>query len=77
MFVMPTIEETTAANVRAELARRNLTQADLAEVLDISQAQVSARLRGRARLHLGEVALIAAFLDVPVSDLVPFEDVTA
>lgn len=71
------IAERTAHNIREEMTRQHLTQADLAEVIDVSQPGISERLRGRRRFQLHEVAMIAAFLDVPLSELVPAEDVTA
>lgn len=59
-----------AATVRAELARKQLLQRDLAEVLGISTAQVSERLAGRTPFRLDELDLIAELLDLPVAVLV-------
>lgn len=73
---MPTITERVAANVRAEMARNNATQTDLAEVLDLPQSSISARVRGRVPFRLDEIELLSAFLDVPLSELIPSEDVT-
>lgn len=54
-----------AANVRAELARRAITQGAVAEALGLSQPQVSARLRGSVMFRIDELLTIAALLDLP------------
>lgn len=61
----------TGANVRAEMARQGVTQADLAARLHVSQTQVSARLRGRVPFDVNELVLIAATLGVPLAALLP------
>lgn len=61
--------ERIAAEVRAILARKRIPQAELAQVLDISQVGVSRRLRGETPLDVNEVALIAAYLGVPIGVL--------
>lgn len=69
MPVTTTPTATTGANVRGEMARRGVTQAQLAKVLGLSQAAVSARLRGETPFDINELARIAGFLDVPVERL--------
>ena len=61
---------TVGATVRAELARRRLTQRQLAEVLGVSQTQVGRRLTGEIALNVDELALVATFLGMPVAELV-------
>ena len=56
--------------IRAQLARRRHTQGELAEALGISQPQVSARLHGRIAWSVDEVAVVARWLDVPMSALI-------
>lgn len=60
---------TVAAEVRAILAYRRIPQADLAEVLGMSQVAVSRRLRGETLFDVDEVAKVAAFLGVSVAAL--------
>jgi transcriptional regulator with XRE-family HTH domain len=65
-------------NIRAEMVRRGISQAAIAKLLDISQAAVSARLRGETRITMDDAATIAAHLKVPMSvllDGVEAEDV--
>lgn len=57
------------ATVRAELARRGLSQAALAEALDLAQPQVSKRLRGVIAFDINELTAIARFLEIPLSEL--------
>lgn len=61
---------TTSSAVRAELARRGLSQAKLGEALGIGQTQVNQRLTGHVEWRLSEIRTVAAFLDVPVSLLI-------
>lgn len=58
-----------AANIRAELARADKTQADLAAVLGLSQAAVSRRLAGRTPMDIPELEVVADWLDVSLAQL--------
>lgn len=58
-----------ADTIRAELARKRLTQADLALHLLMSPAAVSRRLSGQTPFDVNELAAVAAFLGVPACDL--------
>jgi transcriptional regulator with XRE-family HTH domain len=60
----------TADNVRAELARRGITGADLARRLGWSNAAVSRRLQGAAPLTIEHLTAIAVEIEVPLSSLV-------
>jgi transcriptional regulator with XRE-family HTH domain len=64
-----TTAERIAANVRAEMARKGVTQQKLAVHLDWSQAAISRRLSARVAFNVDELARIAAFLAVPLSAL--------
>lgn len=54
-------------NVRAELARRNISQARVAEELGISQPQVSKRLAGEIAFDVVELERLARLLDMPAA----------
>lgn len=60
---------TTGANVRAEMARKAVTQTQLASALGLSQGAVSARIRGTTPFDINELATIAGLLDVPIGRL--------
>lgn len=61
---------TVANTIRAELARRSLTQADLATALGVTQPSVSRRMSGQTPFTVDEVAKAAALLGLPVTALV-------
>jgi transcriptional regulator with XRE-family HTH domain len=63
-------KDSVSAEIRAELGRQRKPQAFLAEVLDLSQVQVSARLRGEVEWRVSEVGAVAQALGVPVSQLI-------
>lgn len=54
------------ASVRAEMARRRKSQADLAALLGTSQAAVSRRLSGAVAFDVDELTVIAEHLGVPL-----------
>lgn len=64
------VRKRIGSNVRAELARLGLGQDRLAEILEISQPQISKRLAGTIGFEAAELVRIAAELDIPVSRLV-------
>ena len=64
-----TASATTGANVRAEMARRGLSQTALAGHLGLSQTAVSARLRGLTPFDINELVLTAEVLGVPLGVL--------
>lgn len=61
----------TGTNVRAEMARRGVSQTALAVALGVTQPQVSARLRGVVPFNINELHVVAEFLNVPISTLLP------
>ena len=57
------------ANIRAEMARRGISQVALAAKIKRPQPWLSKRLRGVIPLNINELLLIAAALDVPLDAL--------
>lgn len=64
-----TLSERVAAAVRAEVARRKISQGRIASVLDTSQATVSRRLAGTTPFDLDELEQVAGLLGLSVADL--------
>lgn len=56
--------------------RTGRTQTQLAAVLRVDQGSVSNRLRGKTTWSAFEVAAVAAWLQVPVTDLIPAMEVS-
>ena len=56
-------------NVRAEMARKGVSQAALGSHLGISQVAVSSRLKGKTPFTIDQLAQVAALLDVPLATL--------
>lgn len=59
---------TVAANVRAEVARLNLTDAMFAADLGMTSMSMSRRLNGHTPFTIAEIDMIATYFDVPVGD---------
>lgn len=57
-----------ASEIRAEMGRQSVTQTRIAEVLGISQPQVSLRLAGSISFSVPELERIAEALGVPVTN---------
>ncbi len=66
-----TLADSVAAEVRAQLARRQLTGTALAAAIGKSEMYVSRRLRGGVAFDLEDVEQVARFLGVAVVDLMP------
>lgn len=64
---LPTVA--VADNIRAEMARKRVTQQTVAEHLGVSQPAVAARMSGKTPLDVNELFAIADLLDVPASQL--------
>jgi transcriptional regulator with XRE-family HTH domain len=58
-----------AANVRAEAARHDRTQLDLAELLGITHSAISRRMRGETPFRDYELQSIAEYLGVSIATL--------
>jgi transcriptional regulator with XRE-family HTH domain len=63
------INQVVGANVRGHRARRDITQAQLGEVLAMSQRAVSRLERGETGLRLDQIPALCRLLDVGVPDL--------
>ena len=64
------------ANVRAEMARRGITQTQLAEQIGRSQPQLSKRLTGAIPFDINELTAVADALSVPIEKLTTTTAVT-
>lgn len=58
-----------SSEIRAWLGRRQLTQKQLAQVLEISQGSLSFRMKGKTGWGFGELMKIAGWLDISLSEL--------
>ena len=71
--IVPGMTKTSAAtvghNVRAEMTRQSLTQADIAAALGVSQSGVSRRLLGAIAFDVTELTILARLFGVPASHL--------
>lgn len=63
--------EHVAGAVRAELARRQITGRQMARELGWSFTTTARRLNGSSPLDIDELAAVASFLGVSISDLLP------
>lgn len=63
--------ERVAAEVRAEMGRHRVTQAQLGQALGLHQMSISRRLAGEVPFDVTELYEVAAFLGCPVSRLIP------
>ena len=66
-----------AMNIRAELARRRVSQHKLAQHLGKSQTWVHRRLSGNVSLSINDIMLIADFLGLPITELLGAKDSAA
>ena len=64
------LAERVAANIRAEIARFGLQQADVAQALGISQQSVSLKIHGKRPLSLDEIEGFARLVGLSPEDLV-------
>jgi len=67
MTSTPTVQ--TGANVRAEMARKGISQAALGTAVSISQPGLSKRLRGATPFDINEIVRISIYLGVPLDQL--------
>ena len=66
---MTALGKATAAAVRAHAASRGARQVDIAEILGITQAQVSRRLTGTVPFTLEDLERLAPYFEVTVAEL--------
>ena len=64
-----TLSGRAAANLRAEIARRNLTQGDFAEKAGISRSALGNVLAGRTAIDLDRLAAFAEILGIEPAKL--------
>lgn len=64
------------ANVRAEMARRGISQVAIASKLGLPQTSVSKRLRGEVAFNVDELAAVADHLSVPLAALLAEQPAT-
>jgi hypothetical protein len=62
---------TVSANVRAELARADMNQSDLAAALKRDRSWIADRLNGRADWRVHDVVIVARAIGCTVSTLAP------
>lgn len=65
---MDDINATVAANVRAAVARHQISQAALAEALELSRTSVYQRLNGKARFTVVELAKVADLTGLDITE---------
>lgn len=58
------------SGLRAEMARANMSQKDLAKILGLSIAAANRRMLGRVSFRLDELNIIATHLGVQIDQLV-------
>lgn len=66
----PTLNESIAAEIRAELGRQGLRHADLAVTLGWNKATLSRRLNSQHDFSVSELEQIAKALRIPIHALV-------
>lgn len=66
-----TLSQHVAAEVRAAMARRRVSQSGLAAELGIAQSGLSRRLNGQVPFDIDELEKLSTFLEVPVGTLIP------
>jgi len=60
-----------AAEVRAAMARRQISQQALADAVGWTQAYLARRLVGRVPFDVSDLEKLGEFLDVPVTSFLP------
>lgn len=74
-----TTAQRVGANVRAEMARRKISQQAMSKQVSLSQQGLSRRMTGRIAFSVDELDDIATVLNVPVANLIgttrPAEDI--
>jgi transcriptional regulator with XRE-family HTH domain len=71
------LSQRIATTLKAEMARRDVTQESLARKLGVSQQFISRRLSGRVTLSVDELSDIAVAIGVPVADLIALDEYVA
>lgn len=66
-----------ADEIRGLMAKKHITQTQLADKIGVTQSAIARRLSGRVAFDVNELAAIAAALGVPVSRLLEDVDTEA
>lgn len=61
--------ESIGLEVRAWMVRKQLKQADIAQLLGFAQKNVSNRLRGQIPFRIDELLAIASYMDITLAQL--------
>ncbi|WP_157931839.1 helix-turn-helix domain-containing protein [Mycobacteroides abscessus] len=72
-----TIDQRVAANVRAEMARRRVSQQTLANAMDLSFMSISRRMSGHVSFSISELYRVAEILKVDIRTLIALEQAVA
>ena len=72
-----TLAQVVAEQVRAELGVQQVSGAELARRLKVSQAYIWRRINGETAFNVAELEGIAAALGVPVTRFLPADDQAA
>ena len=62
-----TLAEFVAGQLRAEMARRQMSKAELARKLEVDETWVGRRMLGKAHITVGDLERIANAMELPVS----------
>ena len=71
---MSKLQETIAEEIRVLMARRRITQGDLAELLGVSRPTLSSRMNGRVPWTVDELEALANYFDMPITALIAPQD---
>ena len=61
-------------NVKIERIKKDLTQEQLAEILDVSQNYIANIERGKANMSLGKILELSNALNLKINTLLNFEE---
>jgi transcriptional regulator with XRE-family HTH domain len=70
---MMNVTRAVAAEVRAQMARQQVTGKSIARELSLSQQSISLRLTGKVPFDISELAQVARILGVRIASLIPEE----
>lgn len=68
---MPTLRSVVQSNIRAEMARREMPQREVAAAVGVSQQSLSLKLSGRRPMTVEELVLISEALELDIAELLP------
>lgn len=64
-----TTRDEIAANVRSAMARRRVAVSEIADLIGKAQSSMSERINGHTHFRVDELQSIAAFLEIPLEQL--------